>query len=180
MTGNKNSNENRSPSSDGSANGSDGVDAAWEEFVSSHQDELHDVERSRTARKFNKAARKAEKQAQLSIDDLKPEAFARAAGPRDFEGRSWLDTDDVLNDDDSSFVPPNPSIGSVRKSTMLFVVLLVIGVITLTASILIPALSAWLGTAGGVMTLIGAAGMFAQHKGHTETRTDMFDDGARV
>ncbi|OXM99541.1 hypothetical protein [Bifidobacterium vansinderenii] len=178
MTGNKNSNENRSPSSDGPDNAED-ADGAWAEFMSSHQDELSDLEQSRTARKFDKAARKAEKQAQLSVDDLKPEAFTRQPGPRDFQGRSWLDTDDVM-DGESTFTPPNPSIGNVRKSTMLFVVLLVIGVGALTVSILIPALSAWLGTVGGVMTLIGAAGMFFQHKGHTETRTDVFDDGARV
>ena len=32
----------------------------------------------------------------------------------------------------------------------------------------------------GSDSLVGGAGLILQHKGHTETRTDMFDDGARV
>ncbi|WP_101617348.1 hypothetical protein [Bifidobacterium margollesii] len=184
MTANKDSNATPSASNAGSdANGGgSNADAEWADFMASHSDDLNDVARSRSARKFDKAAKKAEKHAQFNVNDLKNEAFVGAdhtPGPRDHTGRSWLDVDDVM-DEGSPFTPPNPEIGSVRKTTMLFVTLLVLGVLCLALAVFIPSLSGLLGATGGVMTLLGAGGMFARHRGHSETRTDIFDDGARV
>lgn len=180
MTGNKDTNADPAPQNDGY----DGTDREWERFMSDHGDELNELERSRSARKFDKAAKKAEKAAQFDVRDLKSSAFAdtrirTAPGPRDFQGRSWLDTDDVM-DEDSTFTPPNPSLGPIRKSTVLFVAMLVVGVACLVAAIFTPPFSGLLGTAGGLLTLLGATGMFIRHRGHAETRIDPFDDGARV
>ncbi|MBT1165671.1 hypothetical protein [Bifidobacterium simiarum] len=190
MTANKDSNATPSASNTGpDGHGSRPDDeAAWADFMASHSEDLNDVARSRSARKFDRAAKKAEKQARFDVRDLKAEAFAgngpnaggfAGAGPRDHTGRSWLDVDEVM-DEGSPFTPPNPEIGSVRKATLLFVALLVLGVLCLALALFVPGLSSLFGAAGGVMTLLGAAGLFARHRGHSETRADIFDDGARV
>ncbi|NEG95827.1 hypothetical protein GFD17_03460 [Bifidobacterium sp. SMB2] len=181
MTGNKNSNADASSSNTGPNDGSD-MDRQWEDFLASHEGDLNDVARSRSARKFDKAARKAEKKARFDVNDLKDDAFAtppHGRGPRDFQGRSWLDTDDVM-DDDSTFTPPNPDLGPVNRAAALFVGMTVVGVLCLVVSVLIPSVSALSGSVGGVLTLLGAGGLFMRHRGHSETRRDEFDDGARV
>ncbi len=78
------------------------------------------------------------------------------------------------------FVPPNPQIGHVKVSKLIFWILLVAGVAGVIASAFMPALATILGTIFGLCALIGAAGLIVQHKGHAQTRTDEFDDGARV
>ena len=78
------------------------------------------------------------------------------------------------------FVPPNPEIGHVNLSKLVFWILLVAGVIGIIASVFVPALASILGSIFGLCALVGAAGLIVQHKGHRETRTDEFDDGARV
>ena len=65
-------------------------------------------------------------------------------------------------------------------SKLVFWVLLVAGVIGIIASVFMPALASILGSIFGLCALIGAAGLIVQHKGHSQTRTDEFDDGARV
>lgn len=186
--------DNNAANGDSRAQGGDGADtpddAAWQDFVAAHSDDLGSVERSRTARKFEKEAKRKEKEALLSVDDLTPDAFASGAsrsgartgarsGPRDFTGSSWLDVDDVM-DQGSDFVPPNPSIGHVRASKLVLWAMVVVGVAALVGCVLIPTLSTLLGAVGGALTILGAAGLLVMHKGHTQTRADEFDDGARV
>ena len=120
----------------------------------------------------------------LSIQDLDQGTFTddtpQGRGPRDFTGSSWLDTDSVMDRYGDEFTPPNPSIGHVKISKLVFWVLLIAGVAGIIASAFMPALAGILGSIFGVCTLIGAAGLIVQHKGHTQTRRDVFDDGARV
>ena len=54
------------------------------------------------------------------------------------------------------------------------------GVIGVIGSVFLPSMAPVLGTIFGTSTLIGAAGLIMRHKGHNETKTDYFDDGARV
>ena len=158
------------------------ADDAWAAFVREHQDDLSSLEHSHDARTFEKKVRAARKKAALNVTELKPDVFAdsreRTSGPRDFQ-TSWLDTDNVL-DQGNDFVPPNPAIGPVHRSTLVFVALLVLGVLGLAASVFLPSLAGVLGAVCGAMTIIGAAGLFFQHHGHRETRRDPSDDGARV
>ncbi|KAB8288529.1 hypothetical protein [Bifidobacterium avesanii] len=178
MTDHKDSNASRddsTPSPD---------DEAWRDFVAGHSDDLNAVERSRAAKKFEKQAKRREKEALLSVNDLDPSAFAgggmpRAAGPRDFTGSSWLDADDVM-DQGSDFVPPNPEIGHVRTSKLVLWAMVVVGVAALAGCLMLPSLSSLLGAVGGALTIIGGTGLLMLHKGHTQTRADEFDDGARV
>ena len=163
-------------------NGGEGASA---EFADSHADDLKAVERSRSAKRFEKHAQRREKEALLSIDDLDQGTFtndapANGRGPRDFTGSSWLDTDRVMDRYGDDFVPPNPEIGHVKLSKLVFWILLVAGVIGIIASVFVPALASILGSIFGLCALVGAAGLIVQHKGHRETRTDEFDDGARV
>ena len=162
----------------------DDLDAAWAEFADSHADDLKAVERSRSAKRFEKHAQRREKEALLSIDDLDQGTFtndapANGRGPRDFTGSSWLDTDRVMDRYGDDFVPPNPEIGHVKLSKLVSWILLA-GVIGIIASVFVPALASILGSIFGLCALVGAAGLIVQHKGHRETRTDEFDDGARV
>ena len=78
------------------------------------------------------------------------------------------------------FVPPNPEIGHVKISKLVFWVLLVVGVAGIIASVFMPTLAAILGSIFGLCALVGAAGLIVQHKGYSQTRFDEFDDGARV
>ena len=71
----------------------------------------------------------------------------------------------------------------MNKSKLVFWILLivgVIGVIGVIGSVFLPSMAPVLGTIFGTSTLIGAAGLIMRHKGHNETKTDYFDDGARV
>lgn len=160
------------------------LDAAWAEFASSHADDLKAVEHSRNARRFEKHAQRREKEALLSIQDLDQGTFTddmpQGRGPRDFTGSSWLDTDSVMDRYGDDFVPPSPEIGHVKLSKLVFWALLVTGVIGIIASVFMPALAAILGSIFGLCALVGAAGLIVQHKGHSQTRFDEFDDGARV
>ena len=181
MTDLNNSNDDEERPNDASHGGGspmDDLDAAWAEFADSHADDLKAVERSRSAKR-------REKEALLSIDDLDQGTFtndapANGRGPRDFTGSSWLDTDRVMDRYGDDFVPPNPEIGHVKLSKLVFWILLVAGVIGIIASVFVPALASILGSIFGLCALVGAAGLIVQHKGHRETRTDEFDDGARV
>ena len=191
MTDLNNSNANEehpNAESHGGGNGpssdANDLDAAWAEFANSHADDLKAVEHSRNARRFEKHAQRREKEALLSIQDLDQGTFTddmpQNRGPRDFTGSSWLDTDSVMNRYGDDFVPPNPEIGHVKLSKLVFWVLLVAGVIGIIVSVFMPALAAILGSIFGLCALVGAAGLIVQHKGHSQTRFDKFDDGARV
>ena len=63
------------------------------------------------------------------------------------------------------FVPPNPKIGHVKPSKLVFWALLVVGVSGIILSVFVPALAEILGSIFGVCALVGAAGLIAQHKG---------------
>ena len=105
MTDLNNSNDDEERPNDASHGGGspmDDLDAAWAEFADSHADDLKAVERSRSAKRFEKHAQRREKEALLSIDDLDQGTFtndapANGRGPRDFTGSSWLDTDRVMD-----------------------------------------------------------------------------------
>ena len=188
MTDLNNTNDDEERPNDESHGGvspSDNLDAAWAEFANSHADDLKAVERSRSAKRFEKHAQRQEKEALLSVNDLDQGTFvgdmpSTGRGPRDFTGSSWLDTDRVMDRYGEDFVPPNPKLGPVKLSKLVFWVLLVAGVIGIIASVFMPALASILGSIFGLCALIGAAGLIVQHKGHSQTRTDEFDDGARV
>lgn len=168
------------------------LDAAWAAFEAEHRDDLKDVASSSASRHFEKHAQRKEKEALLHVSDLKADAFTgtgpasmggiggRSRGPRDFTGSSWLDTDDVMDQYGDDFTPPNPAIGPVNKTKLVFWIMLVAGVAGVIASVFVPALTGLLGTVFGLAALIGGAGLLLRHKGHAETRTDPFDDGARV
>ena len=159
------------------------LDEAWAAFEAEHRDDLDDVASSRNAKRFQKHAERKEKEQLLHVRDLAPDSFSRTGsthGPRDFTGSSWLDTDDVMDAAGDDFMPPNPSIGPVKGTKLVFWILLVAGVAGVIGSVFVPVLTGILGTVFGVCALIGGAGLIVQHKGHKETREDEFDDGARV
>lgn len=199
MTELNNSNgEDTSPNStpkDGPSDANSGVDGSkdagaanadelWAEFESSHADDLGDVAHSRSAKQFEKHAKRKEKKALLSINDLDEGSFAddmpRASrGPRDFTASSWLDADDTLDAQDD-FVPPNPKIGHIDATTLMFWGLLLVGIAGTIASVFFHQYTGILGMFFGPCALIGGAGLIARHRGSAQTRDDYFDDGARV
>ncbi|MBT1175467.1 hypothetical protein JS530_08160 [Bifidobacterium sp. LC6] len=192
--------EPTTPTPDDGAKHSD-LDAAWAAFEAEHKADLNDVASSRQAKKFEKQAKKREKEALLSVDDLSADAFTdgvrpfheranKARGPRDFTGSSWLDTDDVMDRyDDGGFTPPNPDLGPVHASTVLLTVLLVIGLVGTLAMILVPALysipvlSSILNIVFGICTVLGLGGLVVKilnRKNRPGDKGGYFDDGARV
>lgn len=169
-------------SKDGSSSG-EPLDEAWEAFAHDHAQDLEDVERSRNAKRFERHAKRAEKKALLSVDDLDQGTFTDDAigagrGPRDITASSWLDTDDVMDRYGDRFVPPT-SFAPTSGRIILFTALTVIGVLGIIASVLVPKFTGIIGTVCAVCLLLGIAGLVASRRGHNE-RTDPFDDGARV
>jgi hypothetical protein len=183
------------PTSDGNASQSNPTDNTikgtektsddiWAAFEQEHAQDLNDIAHSRNAKRFEKHAKRQEKETLLSVDDLDVGTFtddmpSAGRGPRDFSGSSWLDTDNVMNQG-SDFIPPNPVIGHVPATKAIFLALLVIGILGIIASVLLPKFAGILGSIFGVCILIGGAGLITGHRGHNETRSDYFDDGARI
>ncbi|KAB7791193.1 cytochrome c-type biogenesis protein [Bifidobacterium leontopitheci] len=175
------------PDNGRAASGGTDADLDWATFAAEHAEDLQDVASSRNARRFERHAQRKEKEALLSVADLDARAFTdgspagdRDRGPRDHVGRSWLDTDDVMDRYGDDFVPPNPKIGPVNATTLVLWILLVGGIGGIIASVFVPALAMVLGSVFGFCALIGGAGLILRHKGHSETRSGPFDDGARV
>ena len=175
------------------------LDAAWAAFEAEHQADLHDVASSRQAKKFEKQAKKREKEALLSVDDLDIGSFTddarggkkgKQSGPRDFTGSSWLDTDNVMDAyDDGGFTPPNPDLGPVKASTVLLTALLIIGLAGETVMIFVPGLNAipllgaLLNILFGLGVILGLGGLVAKILNRKDRPGDQggyYDDGARV
>lgn len=164
--------------------GSDGF--SWESFLSDHADEIGGLESSRTARKFVRKAEKSDrKEAGRLLTDASrfdPSVFvvppnphiARSPhgapgspvghGPRDF-ATSWLDAEDVLGRR-GGFVPPNPHIARSSMTIVAMTVLLVLGVFGIVASVMVPALSWWLGTVSGALLVLGITGLIDAFRLH--------------
>lgn len=166
--------------------GSDGF--SWESFLSDHADEIGGLESSRTARKFVRKAEKSDrKEAGRLLTDASrfdPSAFVVPPnppngssgsshgapsspvghGPRDFE-TSWLDADDVL-ERRGGFVPPDPHIPRSSMTIVAMTVLLVLGVFGIVASVMVPALSWWLGTVSGALLVLGITGLIDAFRLH--------------
>lgn len=169
MTANKNTND-----SDDQPNN----DSDWEDFLTSHTEDLGSIEGSHTARKFEREAKKTEAKKLIDASQLTPDSFASGAGqgPRDY-ATSWLDADDALG---TSYNPGPVDLGSLKRSTVTFAIFAVVGVLGLILSLFIPRLAGVVATVAGVILIIGATGLLLQLRGHNETKTDPFDDGARV
>lgn len=175
---------------------------AWAAFEAEHQADLHDVASSRQAKKFEKQAKKREKEALLSVDDLDIGSFTddarpsrggkkgKQSGPRDFTGSSWLDTDNVMDAyDDGGFTPPNPDLGPVKASTVLLTALLIIGLVGEAVMIFVPGLNAipllgaLLNILFGLGVILGLGGLVAKILNRKDRPGDQggyYDDGARV
>ncbi len=178
MTDPKNSNDDQQRPSTGDS------DDAWKEFEQGHADDLDDIARSREAKRFERQAKRKERL--LSVNDLDQGTFTDDtgedhSGPRDFTQSSWLDTDDIMDrigGDD--FVPPNPVIGRIPVTKLVFWALFVTGILGVILSVFIPALTGILGTVFGVCALLGGAGLIVGRRGHTRENADIIDDGSRV
>ena len=184
MTEHNNTNASGERPTDGSDGTSSGepLDAAWEAFAQEHADDLDDVARSRNAKRFEKYAKRAEKQALLSVNDLDQGTFTDDAigpgrGPRDATASSWLETDAVMDRYGEGFTPPT-SFAPTPRRIVLFAALTVIGVLGVIASVLVPRWTGMLGTVFGTLLLIGIAGLVVSRRG--KRHNDPFDDGARV
>ena len=152
----------------------------WQRFLDDHADDLGDVARSRTAKKFDRHAKREEKKTVLTVDDLSAEAFTNAGrGPRDYRS-SWLDTDDVLDRDGSGFRAPNPSLRGIRTSKLICAAILALGVAAIIVAACCPRIVGVIGLLGALCVLIGAGGLIAQHEGRDVIHDDDSDNGARV
>ncbi|MDF7664791.1 DUF308 domain-containing protein [Bifidobacterium sp. ESL0745] len=165
----------------------DDVDDMWKQFEAEHAEDLDDISNSRNAKRFEKHAKREEKKALLSVDDITPDSFAggfsssssKQHGPRDFEGSSWLDADNVMDGFDD-FTPPNPDLGHLDPVKVVFWALLIIGIAGLIAAVFFPRFAAIMGLVFGLCALIGGVGLLGMHRGHAPTQTDYYDDGSRV
>ena len=152
----------------------------WEAFLNDHAGELEDVERSRTAKRFDRHARREEKKTMLTADDLSDEAFTGAGhGPRDYTSR-WLDTDDVLDRHGMGFSAPNPSLKGIRVSKLICAAILAIGVVGIIVAACLPHIVGIVGLIAALCVLVGAGGLIAQHEGRDVIHDDDSDNGARV
>ncbi|KJY64330.1 hypothetical protein [Bifidobacterium polysaccharolyticum] len=167
-------NQYNSEAGTGSSQGND----EWMDFLNSHADELGSLESSKTAKEFEKKARKSEKKAALRAEDLKRDSFVGGSGPRDFQGRSWLDTDEVM-DQSSNFAPPNPDLSDLGKRRMAFIIMTVLGLVCFFLTILIPRWSGLTGLLAGLLLLIGIAGLIIDRKNFRDASSGLFEDDER-
>ena len=159
--------------------GSSQGDGEWEDFLNSHADELNPLESSRTAKEFEKKARKSEKKAALKAEDLRQDSFVGGAGPRDFQGRSWLDTDEVM-DQSSNFIPPNPDLSDLGRRRVAFIIMTVLGLVCFFLTIFMPRWSGLTGLLAGLLLLIGIAGLIIDRKNFRDASSGLFDDDDRL
>lgn len=154
----------------------------WKQFEEAHSDDLDDISNSRSAKQFEKQAKRQEKKAILSIADIRPDSFANNTsmprGPRDFEN-SWLDTEDVLDRFDD-FIPPNPPLGHFNPVKCTFWALLLIGIAGLVAALFLSQFAHIMGMIFGLCALIGAVGLLTTHRAYEGPGDDDCDDGAQV
>jgi hypothetical protein len=154
----------------------------WKQFEEAHAGDLDDISNSRSAKQFEKQAKRQEKKAVLSVTDIRPDSFVNnnttPHGPRDFEN-SWLDTEDVMDQFDN-FVPPNPSLGHFNPVKCTFWALLLIGIAGLIAALYISQLTTIMGVVFGLCALIGGVGLLTMHRTYNGPSAEDFDDGAQV
>lgn len=155
----------------------------WQAFEQAYAQDLAEVAQSRNAKRFEQHAQRKEKEALLSVNDLNGDSFAPGSsqgGPRDFTSSSWLETDSIMDRYGDDFVPPNPTIGHVNRTKLVFWVLFIAGIAGIIATVFFPVIAGILGTIFGVCALVGGAGLLLQHRDSKQVHTDYFDDGARV
>ena len=178
MTEHKNNNAGEQYNSD-EGTGSAAENGEWENFLNSHADELNSLESSRTARKFEKKARQSEKKAALKAEDLRQGSFVGGAGPRDFRGSSWLDTDEVM-DGSSTFTPPDPDLSDLGRSRIVYIIMTVLGLVCFFLTLLIPEWSRLTGILAGLLLLIGISGLIIDRKNFHQSSSGLFDDDERL
>ncbi|MEE1296705.1 MAG: DUF308 domain-containing protein [Bifidobacterium sp.] len=167
-------------------NSSPAGDDSWSEFVSEHAEDLQDVERSRTGRKFSRHVEREQKKAMLSVNDLKEDSFVGGNGPRDHTGASWLDTDDIMDRHGAGFTPPNPDLrGGTTTTRLVCGILLVVGVVGIILASLFPAHTGWIGLVSAILIMVGAGGLMLTrspnpHLPDHEDDDYTGDNGARV
>lgn len=191
----KNQNSPASERDAGIADAAQPTADSWEDFARDHADELDSLSRTASARRFEQAARKRERQAaqcmqqaakreqkrqQNAAQDEANSAPLTAHGPRDYE-TNWLDADATL-DHYAPFEAPDPQLEPPHKATIVFSILCVVGVLGLIAAVVIPPLAGLLGGIFGACLLIGAIGLLTRLKSgrNDSSNTNFYDDGARV
>ncbi|MBB2955363.1 hypothetical protein FHX77_000771 [Bifidobacterium commune] len=154
----------------------------WKQFEEAHADDLDDISNSRSAKQFEKQAKRREKKTALSVTDITPDSFvdntSMRRGPRDFEN-SWLDTEDVLDRFDD-FIPPNPSLGHLNPVKCTFWALFLIGIAGLIAALYVSQLTTIMGVVFGSSALIGGVGLLTMHRTYRGPGADGFNDGAQL
>lgn len=162
----------------GQGSGQESGDAAWENFLNSHSDEVDALESSRTARKFERQARRSEKKAALRAEDLSQGSFVGGSGPRDFQGSSWLDTDTVM-DQTSTFTTPNPDLKDLGWSRIVFIIMTLAGLVCFFLTLFLPRWAGLTGILSGFLLLVGITGLIISRKNFRDSSSGLFDDDAR-
>ncbi|OZG50994.1 hypothetical protein [Bombiscardovia coagulans] len=184
MTQHKNSNDDDKLQNEAKSIGdADQTDSqSWQNFMAAHSEDFKDIESSSTAKRFKRKIQRESKTAALTVKDLPQSSFTDSnsrygRGPRDFTS-SWLDTDTIM-DQESPFVPPNPSFDKPSASFILYSVLAIIGIIGLVSALFVHPLPTFLGPLAALCTLLGISGLIYSRQDFHQ-RKDPDDDGARV
>ncbi|MFD0704914.1 hypothetical protein ACFQY8_04035 [Alloscardovia venturai] len=155
-------------------------DALWQEFVSSHEDDLRSVENSRAAKKFTKKAHRIDKeekrkdgqeekyQHKLSVKDFDSQAFTSNTQPTRGYSISWLDADDMSN----HFQAPQPQKGTAQLSIVIGAVMIIIGFIAIFVSFMAIPFAQLIAAVGGIVLLIGFALIGVSRKSLSRDKRD--------
>ncbi|WP_418968662.1 hypothetical protein [Alloscardovia omnicolens] len=154
------------------------TDDTWEDFINAHSDDLKSLEKSRTAKKFEKKASKIDEQVKkrpiLRIENFNDDIFTdHHSVPRGYS-TSWLDADD------DHFHAPTPQWSSVALSSILAALFIIAGFASIFLAVAFPIISRIGGIIGGICLILGCGIFITMHKSRTNSSSNRHNDGARV
>lgn len=158
----------------------------WSVFLAEHAEDFDDIANSRSAKSFEKHAKKAErKNLEEHIDhnnssknDNNLSSLLRsAAGPRDNTRSSWLDVDSTMEDYGDDFVPPNPTLKNISTVNLILWIVFIAGIAGIILTAFLPFLASFVGIISAILILLGGAGLLMNRKENNSCKNDYEDFG---
>lgn len=192
MTSSKNTNSPHLENNKNSNNNSNDFQDDWSSFISEHSQDFNDIEKSKSAKEFEKHAKREDKrnikrkeeeeEREKAIRNLRIEReIFLSHGPRDNIRSSWLDVDDTMEEYSDDFVAPNPHFKNIRKSVVILWLVLLLGIAGIITSAFIPIIASIAATISIVFIIISGVGLLMIRKdSHDNNDYSDYGNGARV
>ncbi len=180
---------------------------SWEQFISEHESDLHDVDSSLSAKRFKRKAEKidrknmrnAEKEAheavrkaRLNISDFKDNVFVNKSNDSN-KSNSFNNFNNFqagphdyrvswldADEADNHFTPGDPGWSSHSKLLASSGILILIGFVLFACAIFIPVARSFAGFLCFIFLILGFGSLFVTHKNRSNSTFNQHNDGAQV